>query len=115
MAYDRVNKGYTLKATLGGFLFGCLWGGISLGTWYELRKLLIQLWSRIDPNGWAFPWRGNVVLIGPGLLWLIGFFVVWNRCEHNLVQKRPLIHMLKYAFWSLVVWAVAWAADMFIL
>jgi hypothetical protein len=115
MAYDRVNKGYTFKATAAGFLFGCLWGVISFGTWFELRKLLVMLWSLISPNGWAYPWRSNVVLVVLGLLWLIGFFVVWNRSEHNLVQKRFILHTLKYTFWSLGIWGGAWAVNMFLL
>lgn len=114
MAYDRVNKGYTLKTTLGGFLFGCLWGGVSLGTWNELRKLIVTLWGRIAADGWAFPWRSSIVLIALGLLWLIGFFVVWHRSEHNLAQKRSILHTLKYALWSLGVWAVAWGVDAFL-
>lgn len=115
MAYDRINKGYTFKATLGGFLFGCLWGAISIGTWLELRKLLVTLLYRLDPNKWAIGWYIVVTFISLGLLWLIGFFVVWNRCEHHLADKRPIISSLKYTLWSLGVWAVAWAVNIFIL
>lgn len=115
MAYDRINKGYSLKTTVGGFLFGCLWGAISIGTWFELRYLLVTLMERLDPNVWAHQWRDQITLIGLGLLWLIGVMLVWNRSEHNLVQKRPIISTLKYTFWSLVVFGIALVINMFFL
>ena len=115
MAYDRINKEISTKTTLIGFLYGCLWGGVSLVAWYELRKLILNLWSRIAPDAWAFPWRSNVVIIALGLLWLVGFFVVWNRCEHHLADKRPVISRLKYTFWSLGVLAAAWALNAFVM
>ena len=115
MGYDRVNKGYTLKTTIGGFLFSSLWGAISIGTWFELRNLFVTLLDRLDPNAWVYQWRDYVALIGLGLLWLIGVMLVWNRSEYNLANKRPLISTLKYSLWSLGVYAIALAINMFIL
>ncbi len=115
MAYDRINKETTTKTTLFSFLHGCLWGGVSLVALYQLRILILNLWNLIAPNAWAFPWRSNVVIIALGLLWLIGFFLVWNRCEHHLADKRPVISRLKYTFWSLGICAAAWALNAFVL
>jgi hypothetical protein len=41
--------------------------------------------------------------------------LVWNRSEHNLVQKRPIISTLKYSIWSLGVFGIALVINMFIL
>ncbi len=115
MGYDHVNKGYTIKATLGGFLSGGVWGAISIATWFELRKLFVTLMSLLDPNAWAYQWRDYVTLITLGLLWLLGVLWVWNLSEHNFVKKRPIIHTLKYSLLSLGVYGIALAINLFIL
>ncbi len=115
MGYDRINKGYTIKTTLGGFLSGAIWGAVSIATWFELRKLFVLLLNRLDPNAWAFQWRDYVSLISLGILWLIGVMVVWNRSEYNIIKKRPIMSSLKYSLWSLGVFVIALGINMYVL
>jgi hypothetical protein len=114
MGYDRIGKNHSIKSILGGFLSSSLWGAISILTWFELRKLFMKILVYFDPNAWAYQWRDYVIIIVLGLLWLIGYLLVWNISELNFARKRPLISTLKYSLWSLGVYGFALAVNIFI-
>lgn len=93
----------TMAETLLSFACACVFGLLCLPSLFELKDLIPLILSAAIPLKYAT--RAYIIFttIILGILWLVLFFLLWNRLEKSQGHKARLLKTLR---WSAIAVAV---------
>lgn len=102
---DRIPL--TIGQTLACFGYACLFGIAYLPAWLELKDLIPLLIRVLSGNRYVTQLATIVTTVVLAMVWIVLFFILWNRMERDFDYKRCFLQALLWSGIALAVFVLA--------